>query len=287
MKKLGIGLEHLAKYVASDQFQKDLKTFGEDISVLAHKIASALKWLGLIPDHDAKPKPTMGFWQGVGTLLNPFNLSPSDNADATRAVSKGLSGAWHWAWGDDATLSPAQQARRDRHRTGESQLNSEHPKAAAYGAGQFSSLEDRYGLPRGLLLNTYGAESAYGARPGTSSAGARGPFQFMPDTAKQYGVDNRDDLKQSSEGAAKYFRNLLREFHGDVAKAVAAYNWGEGHLERAIKKYGSDWANHIPAETRDYLDKVLNGNRLAHGVAIRIDNNTGANTIVTASQIAQ
>lgn len=68
----------------------------------------------------------------------------------------------------------------------------------------FSSLESQYGLPSGTLGGFYGIESNFGANAGVSSAGARGPFQFIPGTAKQYGLNNRDSLAASAEATAKY-----------------------------------------------------------------------------------
>lgn len=112
----------------------------------------------------------------------------------------------------------------------------------------FTTLEHKYGLPPGLLDATYVVESSRGVNT-RSTAGARGPFQFMPDTAKRFGVANPDNLEQSAEGAAKYYATLLKRFNGDVTKAVAAYNWGEGNVE----KQGLGAA---PAETRNHVFKI-------------------------------
>jgi len=84
-----------------------------------------------------------------------------------------------------------------------------------------------------------------------SSAGAVGIAQFMPDTAKKYGVDPTDTV-QSVMGMAAYLRDNLQKFDGDYAKSIAAYNWGEN---RAALN-GPDWQKSAPAETRDYVDFV-------------------------------
>ncbi|MEC5321128.1 lytic transglycosylase domain-containing protein [Brenneria populi subsp. brevivirga] len=140
-----------------------------------------------------------------------------------------------------------------------------HPKYAP-GTNQneqawLSQLEAQYKLPAGVLDNVYNAESSRG-RFLHSPAGAQGPFQFMPATGRDYGLNtqaDRMDFKKSSEAAAKYLRDLLKMFDGDVQKAVASYNWGQGN----VSKYGLGRA---PAETRGYLEKVMPGLPLNHPV---------------------
>ncbi|HRM22927.1 MAG TPA: lytic transglycosylase domain-containing protein, partial [Neisseria sp.] len=58
-----------------------------------------------------------------------------------------------------------------------------------------------------------------------SPVGARGLFQFMPDTAKRFGV-NVNDARSSAEGAAKYLQILLKRYSGDLNKALTAYHSG-------------------------------------------------------------
>ena len=94
------------------------------------------------------------------------------------------------------------------------------------------------------------AEVESGGNQGVQSpAGAIGVMQLMPDTAASLGV-NPYDKQQNIEGGAKYLRQMLDNFGGDVKKAVAAYNAGPN----AVKKYGG-----VPPypETQDYVDKVL------------------------------
>jgi hypothetical protein len=112
----------------------------------------------------------------------------------------------------------------------------------------FSQLERQHGLPSGLLDAVWAKESARGKQM-RSPVGAMGHFQFMPATAKEYGLTNPDDLTQSAGAAAKMYGNLLKQYGGDLPKALAAYNWGSGNLERK----GLDRA---PAETRDYIATI-------------------------------
>src|ERR1044072_600030 len=67
-----------------------------------------------------------------------------------------------------------------------------------------------------------------------SPKGARGPMQFMPDTAARYDLRDPHNPEQAIDAAAHYFRDLLRRFSGRVDLAVAAYNAGEGAVSSFI-----------------------------------------------------
>lgn len=95
----------------------------------------------------------------------------------------------------------------------------------------------------------------------TSSVGAQGITQIMPKTGKSpgYGVA---PLKDDSE--AEYLRmgkDLLRaytrEFNGDLAKGLAAYNFGPGNVRKTINAHGENWRSALPKETSNYLKKIL------------------------------
>ncbi|HVU25474.1 MAG TPA: lytic transglycosylase domain-containing protein [Opitutus sp.] len=97
-----------------------------------------------------------------------------------------------------------------------------------------------------------------------SPAGAKGLFQLMPDTAKNLGLstflpDERTNPEKSARAAARYLRTLHGKF-GTWPLAFAAYNAGEGRVERLLKKRGADTfaeiAPALPSETRMYVPKV-------------------------------
>jgi soluble lytic murein transglycosylase-like protein len=112
----------------------------------------------------------------------------------------------------------------------------------------FSALERDNKLPPGLLKAIMMTES--GGQPGlTSPAGAQGYFQFMPATAKQYGVEV-NNLESEAKGAAKLMSDLLKQYNGNLQMALAAYNWGSGN----IAKQG---IQNMPDETRNYIPKVM------------------------------
>lgn len=104
------------------------------------------------------------------------------------------------------------------------------------------------GLPVGLVMAVIEQESGF--QPGvTSSAGAQGLMQLMPDTAKGLGVNNAFDPKQNVEGGVKLLAQNLQRYGGDTSKALAAYNAGAGNVD----KYGG-----VPpfAETQNYVKNI-------------------------------
>jgi soluble lytic murein transglycosylase-like protein len=92
-------------------------------------------------------------------------------------------------------------------------------------------------------------ESGFDARA-TSSTGAAGLMQLEPGTAAALGVRHPYDPNENITGGTRYIRGLLERFHGDIRRAVAAYNAGPA----AVEQY-----NGIPpyAETQNYVQKVL------------------------------
>lgn len=136
----------------------------------------------------------------------------------------------------------------------------------------FASLEQKHGLPSGLLDAVWYQESRRGKKM-LSPAGAQGHFQFMPATAKQYGLRDPNNLGESADAAARMYKDLLKQYKGDLNKALAGYNWGSGNLQ----KYGM---NRAPKETRDYIAQIThNMGRGNASKAVAL-----ANTSVNSSQ---
>ncbi|EBV8346291.1 lytic transglycosylase domain-containing protein [Salmonella enterica subsp. enterica serovar Stanley] len=151
-----------------------------------------------------------------------------------------------WLQGMRATqekLGNAMQNRPRPTKAGEALLGWLQPK--------LSQLEAKYNLPPGLLRSVAITESG-GNQFAVSHAGAMGLFQFMPKTAKEFGLRGNDafDPKKAADAAARKLGGLMRFFHGDLAKALAAYNWGEGNVQR--KGLAA-----APEETRNYVPRVL------------------------------
>ena len=121
----------------------------------------------------------------------------------------------------------------------------------------FQQAESQYGLPSGLLSTIGFHESRFNPKA-ESPAGAKGLMQFMPATANEYGINARDPYA-SIDAAGKKMSGLVKYYNGDMAKAVAAYNYGEGNLNKAIRKAGDNWISAVPRETQFYVSKVLGG----------------------------
>jgi membrane-bound lytic murein transglycosylase D len=112
-----------------------------------------------------------------------------------------------------------------------------------------------------------------------SPKGARGIWQFMPDTARRFGLtinietDDRLDVLKSTRAAARYLRVLYAQF-GDWSLAFAAYNVGEMVVQNAVLSSGSkDFAllsskRLIPAETRAYVPAVMAASHLLTGNSV-------------------
>lgn len=126
-------------------------------------------------------------------------------------------------------------------------------------------LEDE-GLPRDLIFVAM-AESGF-QNQAKSWAQAVGPWQFMPYTGKRYGlnidwyIDERRDPIKSTLAASKYLKKLYDDF-GCWELAAAAYNAGEGKMNRAIKRYRTEdfWrlrkGRYLKAETKNYVPKIM------------------------------
>jgi hypothetical protein len=116
------------------------------------------------------------------------------------------------------------------------------------GGSSYSALEQAWGLPAGLLSAVKNQETGKGSGVGAvSSAGARGPFQFMPGTAAQYGLKNPDDPTESAAAAAHLLSDLLKRYGGNLPMALAAYNEGPGNLAKG----------YMPDETRGYINGIM------------------------------
>jgi membrane-bound lytic murein transglycosylase D len=130
--------------------------------------------------------------------------------------------------------------------------------------GMMDSIFTRYGLP--VELKYLAVIESELKSTATSRVGAKGPWQFMPGTAKELGLkithryDERTSYVKSTRAAALYLRDLHAQF-GDWLLVLAAYNGGPGPVLKAIKRSGSRnfWKlqNFLPAESRGHVKKFI------------------------------
>ena len=138
----------------------------------------------------------------------------------------------------------------------------------------------QYGLPKELKYLAV-IESDLNSNA-TSWVGAKGPWQFMSYTAKDYGlqvngfIDERTDYFKSTNAAARYLLTLYKDLK-DWLLVIAAYNGGPGRVYSAIRQSGSRnfWAlqYYLPTESRNHVKKFI----ATHYIMEAIDNNTSAN----------
>lgn len=131
----------------------------------------------------------------------------------------------------------------------------------------FEEAASVYGISSNLLKAVAKAESNFNSKA-VSKAGAIGVMQLMPATAKALGVMDPYDARQNIMGGAKYLKENLERFGGNVSLALAAYNAGPN----SVQKYGG-----IPPykETQNYVKTVtsyLNGSPISSGKMVSTDN---------------
>ena len=140
-------------------------------------------------------------------------------------------------------------------------------KMKGWGQPYFNLIENilqQYGLPKELkYIAVIESNLSSGA---TSVVGAGGPWQFMPYTAREYGlvvngnIDERRDYYKSTHAAARYLLYLYKQLH-DWLLVMAAYNGGPGRVYSAIKKSDSKdfWRLqfYLPEESRTYVKRFI------------------------------
>jgi membrane-bound lytic murein transglycosylase D len=136
-------------------------------------------------------------------------------------------------------------------------------------SGQFMKLTRKIFAEEGVPLDITWlgqVESAWRVRA-VSWASASGLWQFIPSTGRRYNlrqnayIDERNSIEQATRASARYLKWLATRYNGNWELAMAAYNTGEGNIDRAISRAGS--ANfwmiypYIAQETRNYVPNIL------------------------------
>lgn len=218
------GLAWLSRYLGSEQFQKDITSFEDGVGSLASKIVKGLQLLHLIPDGSAP----------AGSSSSAPAL-PTERWDSD---ARGLPGI------NSTILSPL------LHPTG------------GKNAFDFSGVSKFYGLPASMWQTSGMIES--GLNPATPDSVVKGVhyqgmWQMGPAMQAQYGVKDPMDPKQEANAYGRAMDDYLSLYRGDLAKAVAAYDWGAGNLDKDVAAHGADWQKFAPAETQSYIKRMIAG----------------------------
>jgi len=256
---VGLGRAHIPEALdkLSDAFAKSVETFMSSPDLE--------KWLKSVGDG------IQGFAGYVGS--GKFQTDIKEFTANIGLAAQGVVKALQWlrlipTKVDVPNMAPsggaAARKRQDDFRAGILQGNSPEAKKWLLQNSRRISVDE-------LLPSIAKVESANG-KFNLSPKGARGMYQIMPATAAAYGK-NPDDPKQAREMAKAELLRMIRHYSGDLEKILSGYNWGQGNTDKAIAKYGANWKAHAPAETKAYI--------------IKIENNTGGNAVVTASQLPQ
>ena len=162
--------------------------------------------------------------------------------------------AWHYGYGENPRdrAHPAQYERGSWESPGGDHGRVRHGLPSFVPArfhDPIARASLRWNVPMNLLAAQLYAESGFNPFA-TSGAGAQGIAQFMPGTARSYGLEDPFDPEAAIDAQAHLMSDLLKRFEGQVAFALAGYNAGPG----AVDQYGG-----VPpyAETRAYVARIV------------------------------
>lgn len=290
---LGKGLSEFAAFIGTPKFAKDVQDFVTDLAKLAQAIGGAVKWIdSFIPSKPAdkphpatdKPKPE----------TKPLDKWHQDLKDYNERQKKEPPFVLDWfkrqfaPAPDGMALPPGTQ-----YYIPQDYIPPRPPSVPRLTEAAFHSWGGRM-MPDGpgqggvtpQLLDAVEKVESGGNPYAVSPKGALGAYQFMPDTARQYGIKNPFDPVEERNAARRMFGDLIGHYSGDVQKAIAAYNWGSGNVDQDVSKHGSDWRNFLPAETKNYLGRIMESMAAQRGSHVRIENNTGGSAVIITSQLA-
>ncbi|MCO8626009.1 transglycosylase SLT domain-containing protein [Burkholderia multivorans] len=254
LKAVEDGITRLTTYLGSPEFKQDMKDFAGLIGLVAGAIRKAARFFGI-------------------------DTSSTSNADVGN-FDLG-SGANDWSTGGISSTEKA--LGYTRHAL----------TMPGDPAGYLANIEKQRGLPPGTLSRMWQVESKSGKNlvgPLLKNGDqAIGDFQFTSGTWNDWGNGgDRFSFKDEAGAAGRYMQSLMKKYGGDIRKALAAYNWGPGNLDKDIAKNGGQWDSHLPADVRNYIAQIAGevAKRSAVKVQVQVSNNTSARVAVQANAAA-
>lgn len=245
------------KFANDGQLKQDLATLERVLHITA---VAADKVIGTIEKSPAWGGTGWGNLKPVSDGKGGFNWAEThDNP------TYGVGDIWNWI---KTNLGPS-EAHADTLGT-----------IARLGRARSDSLPQSGDFTR--YLSAIAQTESHGNPRAVSPAGALGMFQLMPATAREYGVSDPFNPQQAAQGAGRYLQVLRQMFQGDMLKTTAAYNAGQGRVQKAVQRYGGDWLSHMPNETQQYVGRVAK-NFQAGNFNVNIQNATGGAATVTAA----
>jgi len=127
------------------------------------------------------------------------------------------------------------------------------PQSKAEAVNVIAQAAQAKGTPHltGLLSGIAKGESNFDPMAKSKTSSAKGMFQFVNRTAKQYNLNDPYDAYASAGAAATYLDMLMKRYKNDKVKALAAYNQGEGTIDKGLNKAGREYAMKVLAASRN------------------------------------
>ncbi|MGK0739950.1 lytic transglycosylase domain-containing protein [Yokenella regensburgei] len=228
---LANGLQKLGNWLGGDDFQTDLNTFADCVKAIVIALGHAIKWIaGNVPGADLS-----------GSGVGPEGA----NSAYVKFGDKYLGGQMPGA--NPLTNQYTGEYFKEEDVSSKYQM----PDALKTNVQTFVEAANKTAnLPDGLMSAIAQAESSWNPLALNKASGAAGLFQFIPSTAKAYGLEGDDvyDPNKSTVAAGRYLNDLNKRYKGDVAKMLTSYNGG---------KIDKDGNLSLKKETVDYLIKIL------------------------------
>jgi hypothetical protein len=296
LKKVGDALHDFVGWLGSDEFKKDVKSFGSAVSEIA---SDATDLAGLIhkilhpfgDDDSKKPDtPNAGVIAATGGLDTPVfgggdasaanarmaKFAASANSAASKIGAAAVAGGSAYATGDFSSDTWG-KIRHDMNMPGDARA-------------RLAALETQYGLPAGMLSGMWQTESGSGKAligPKLKSGDqAIGDFQFTSAAWKDWGNGgDRFSFNDESGAAARDMASLMKKYKGDIRKALASYNWGSGNVDRDIAANGAQWDQHLPDQARNYINKITTAlaQKSTVNLNVKVQNDTSARIAISTN----